>query len=394
MGWVWLDRRMHDYPSREVEKFLLVTAGVVFAMFMLLYMAGLHVKLGFPFDGDDYVIGRDFVNFWMMGHSGLTEPQPAANYDIEVYTAKIRQWLGADYRWHQWSYPPNFILLMLPFALLPYLWSYAVWMVVNVAALLVAVRGRVARALVLLSPASCLGLVSGQVCFLVAAVNIAVFRLLDRRPWLAGMLIGALTIKPQMGLLYPIFLAVTGRWRVFAAATLTALAILGVTAALWGTEILTTYLTLGIPMQNQVLEAPAVIISCLIPTVYMDVWMTGASYQAGMAVQVLVALVALGLFVRHVRRAGLEMQALLFALTSLLVTPYMMAYDLVFLTYTLIAALPVLKLTRAGMWLVVGVYWLTVIHLIAGAVAIPGTALLPLALLVWLGRRPAISSIS
>ena len=47
--------------------------------------------------------------------------------------------------------------------------------------------------------------------------------LIDRRPWLAGVLIGCLAYKPQFGLLIPLVLVASGRWRVFAAAVATVL---------------------------------------------------------------------------------------------------------------------------------------------------------------------------
>jgi hypothetical protein len=49
--------------------------------------------------------------------------------------------------------------------------------------------------------------------------------MLDRRPLIAGILFGLLAYKPQFGLMIPIALAASGRWRTFAAAA-TAVAVL------------------------------------------------------------------------------------------------------------------------------------------------------------------------
>lgn len=63
---------------------------------------------------------KDFANYWVAarlaieGHAGTVFGPPAA------YLAHMRSLFGADYPWHAWSYPPHYLLLMLPLALLPY----------------------------------------------------------------------------------------------------------------------------------------------------------------------------------------------------------------------------------------------------------------------------------
>jgi hypothetical protein len=80
-------------------------------------------------------------------------------------------------------------------------------------------------------------LISGQSSLLTAAMLVAIFALLDRKPVAAGVLIGLLSIKPQLGILFPFMLMASGRWRVFIAAAATALALAGVTAAIFGTRV-------------------------------------------------------------------------------------------------------------------------------------------------------------
>ncbi len=65
----------------------------------------------------------------------------------------------------------------------------------------------------------------------------AALLLLDRRPWLAGMLIGLLVYKPQFGLLIPLVLAASGRWRSFAAAALTVLVLTLIVTLAFGPEV-------------------------------------------------------------------------------------------------------------------------------------------------------------
>jgi hypothetical protein len=62
------------------------------------------------------------------------------------------------------------------------------------------------------------------------------FRLLSKRPVLAGVLLGMLTYKPQVWVLVPIALIAARRWRSLAAVGATALALVAVSVALMGTE--------------------------------------------------------------------------------------------------------------------------------------------------------------
>ena len=78
--------------------------------------------------------------------------------------------------------------------------------------------------------------------FLTAALIGAALVMLDERPILAGILIGCLAYKPQFGLLIPLVLIASGRWRVFAAAAATvALLALAVTFA-FGIDVWSAFL--------------------------------------------------------------------------------------------------------------------------------------------------------
>jgi hypothetical protein len=77
---------------------------------------------------------------------------------------------------------------------------------------------------------------AGQNGFLTAALIGGVLLLLDRRPVVAGILLGLLTYKPHFGLLFPLVLLLDRRWTVIGAATLTALALAAAAWMAFGTE--------------------------------------------------------------------------------------------------------------------------------------------------------------
>ena len=109
------------------------------------------------------------------------------------------------------------------------------WSLAGLACLLTAGLAFCRRRLVLLallvSPASLLTLVTGQTGYFTAALLLFGLAILPRRPVLAGIAFGLLTLKPQLGVLLPVFLLARRDWATIAAATITALGL--VAASCW-----------------------------------------------------------------------------------------------------------------------------------------------------------------
>jgi len=87
-----------------------------------------------------------------------------------------------------------------------------------------------------LAPASVVTIVVGQNSFFTAAIVLGGIVLLDRRPWLAGVLFGLLVVKPHLVLLVPVALVAVGAWRTIASAALTAGLLVAASAAIWGVD--------------------------------------------------------------------------------------------------------------------------------------------------------------
>ena len=122
--------------------------------------------------------------------------------------------------------PPPLAWLVTPLALLPYQIAYWLWSALLLAALLLAWHlaapgtGR-PRVIFLVAAVGWLpiiyGLQLGQPALLVAAGVAACYALLKRgRDIEAGAVLGVLVLKPQLALLVPVVLLVSGRWRAFA----------------------------------------------------------------------------------------------------------------------------------------------------------------------------------
>ena len=362
------------------------------AIMLILYLAFLDLQWPFPRDTVGYVLGRDFLNFWTMGREAWSD-DPGRFYNMADYVAFLHNLLGSDYPYQQWSYPPSVMVPAAPFGLLPYLPAYFLWTALGIAACLLAVRTackqawtsdpKTAALAVALAPAALVCLVSGQNSFFTAAIFIAVFRWWDSRPVAAGILIGLLTLKPQLGLLFPVLLLVSRRWTVMAAAAATALVLAGLTAGLFGPEIWLRYFTIGVTAQEGVLDDPSPIIMGLMPTIFMDIRLLGGTPALAYAVQVVAGLGAAAMVAwAYWRRRDPVLSYALFLTASLLATPYLMSYDMVVFGWVLLATGASLGASRGGRLALTGIYWLPLVALPLGVSGIPGAALVPVVFIV------------
>lgn len=146
-----------------------------------------------------------------------------------------------------WMYPPPFIFVVAPLAFMPYLLAWLAWIVVTAVPYLTAMRAilrdRLAWPFALAAPATYSNLMYGQTGFLSAGLIGLGLAQLQRRPVIAGLLIGLASVKPHLGLLIPVALAAGGYWKTFGAAAVTTVALMVASALAYGME--PWYATLG-----------------------------------------------------------------------------------------------------------------------------------------------------
>lgn len=138
-------------------------------------------------------------------------PDPAA------FTSYLRALFGPGIPSQIWPYPPVVLLLARPFAEIPLGPSFALYTLASLAAFALALRSSglptLQRAAILLSPAVTENALAGQNGAIVAALLLGGLLLIDERPILSGLLLGALAMKPQFGLLLPVCMIAGGRWK-------------------------------------------------------------------------------------------------------------------------------------------------------------------------------------
>jgi len=316
----WLtQRRIRDYAS------ILIAASAVMIAWLLLG-EGNRDPLGRP-------VGTDFVSFWTVSWA-LLHDQTQSIYRPDLLAALERTVEEGANSFYAWLYPPIALLIVYPLALLPYLWSLFVWLAAGTAFYLSALWRIVPRPLTLwlglAFPAFLINIEHGQNAFLTTAMISWALLLLSSRPGWAGIMIGLLTFKPQLGLLVPLALIAGRQWRALAAATLTAMTLMGATVFLFGAHIWAEYLGV-MPLARDVLDAG------LVPTykmqsVYAALRLLGASVVAAYAAQMLVT-VASALIVLWIwrQRADQDLKNAALLLATLLATPFLLDYDLMYL---------------------------------------------------------------
>ena len=280
-------------------------------------------------------IGTDFSNVYAAG--ALTwQGKPADAYTPALqHAAEKAAFDGRDVPFFGWHYPPFFLAIAVLVAAVPYAWGLSIWLSTSLGAYLLAMRATVPRPETLLTalafPAVFINIGHGQNGFLTAALLGGAMHWLDRKPWLAGIMIGLLAYKPQFGVLIPVALLAGGRWNTIGAAILTVMALIAISFVTLGSGVWHAFFDSMAFTQSVVLEIggtgwPK------IQSIFSAVRMWGADVHTAYAVQIALGLsLAAGLAWLWQGEAAFELKASALATASLLATPYVLDYDLVVL---------------------------------------------------------------
>jgi hypothetical protein len=295
-------------------------AGVLIAIGLAVWIAaGQAAKPGF---------GPDFFTLW-----DAAQGSAAQAYRFDVSPGHSLPFV----------YPPTLLLFLEPLKGAPRTAAYLGWVALSVGAFVAAagvLAGRLAP-LVILCPLVVFAAVTGQTSLLLgAAILCGLWQL--RRPWLAGVLLGAaLCIKPQLLFLLPAGLLAARAWRVLLFTGLTAAALCLVSVAVFGLEAWREWL--AILPQHQAWEAQK------------HLQTVSLAPQAGLLLRA--ALVAAGCAATAVaflrEDLGVRLTALVSA--SLLCAPHAMPYDLAVAAPAALSAISELSLlSLAGLALFAG----------------------------------------
>jgi len=284
-------------------------------------------------------IGTDFSNVYAAGK--LTwQGHPADAYDPALQHAAEKAVFGdREVPFYGWHYPPFFLAVAFLVASLPYAFGLSLWLAASLAAYLAAVRAILPRPETLLIaaafPAVFINIGHGQNGFLTAALLGGALHWLDRRPWLAGILIGLLAYKPQFGVMIPLALLASQRWSSIAAAIATVAALVAVSVAALGGGVWHAFADSMNFTQTIVLEQGGTGWE-KIQSAFSAARNWGADVHTAYAIQIALglSLAATLAWLWH-SDAAFELKAAGLVIASLLATPYVLDYDLVVLAISI-----------------------------------------------------------
>lgn len=283
----------------------------------------------------------DFMSFWAAGKLTLAGDARAA-FDIAVHNqvqASVVHFEGLM----PFAYPPPFLLVVTPFALLPYAVAAIVWATLTYALYIITAR-RLAPSAGWTAAAFPPVLVNGIIAqngLLTGAIFISGMTVLKRRPFWAGLLLGCLVIKPHLGVLLPLALAAGGHWRAFlgAAASSAGLALLALLTFGFG-----TYQAFfdQIPLFSSI-AAEGLVGWHKMASVYASLRLAGAGPAAAWSAHILIAgIAAVGVALVWRSEAEIDAKAAMLAAASVLISPYIYLYD------TVLLVVPFLWIARRG----------------------------------------------
>lgn len=378
--------------ARWVTRERVLRWGVGFAVLSAIVMTG-AVALNLTSEAALKYMSTDFANYWAAARLAVTGHRGDV-YDLAAFDAFEKRVFGETFADNIYGYPPIHLLLTLPFAAFPFVSAFVLWTLLGLgacAAGLSRLVGWPAAALaVAAAPPSLLSMMGGNSGEFAAALIGGGLILIDRRPVLAGVLLGLVTVKPQLGVLLPFALAAGGKWRTFAAAA----AAVGVLAAAsliaLGPDAWTGFLR-----QMSLLQRTMAVPSAFwarSQTVFLSVNYLGVGVKAAYAAQAAVtALMVVATVVVWRGPASLAVKSAVLVVATFLATTYARDYDTVVLLFA--AAWLVIDGRRTGFlpWERLTVLLLLTEPLLADALTVLtgvmfGPVLLAIAFLVLLRR--------
>jgi alpha-1,2-mannosyltransferase len=363
--------RSGDWLTHERVRLVAIALLIASAAGFLFLVATAHGAV----DLQGRPLGTDFSNVYAAGTYVLGGNANAA-FDPPQQFAREQAIFGAATQFYGWHYPPYFLFIAAPLALLPYGLALAMWQGATLGLYLLVVwaivssfRGpqraspesiateakertpqpRLLKSwfrpdplaasgmtaewllLALAFPAVLINIGHGQNGFLTAALLGGALVALDRRPLLAGILFGLLVYKPQYGLLLPIVLGVSGRWKCFGAAAATVAVLTMATTLTFGASVWSAFLDSTHFTRTVVLEGGNTG-WYKIQSVFAWARMWGAPIPLAYAVQGITT-VALATALAWLWRsiAPYPLKAAALCLATILATPYSFDYDMMLL---------------------------------------------------------------
>jgi hypothetical protein len=292
--------------------------------------------------------GTDFLHLYTLGSLALGH-SGGDLYDMQAQAVLAAQRVpaAAGIRYLP-LYPPQVSIFFAPFAELSYGWALVLWLALSAAIYVLCVyavwracprlrnRGSTVLILAVALPAFWHLIAWGQTSALaLACFTLAFLALRKERDFLAGLALGCLIFKPQLGVAGAVIFVVALRWKVIAGALLSGAAELAVAWVYYGIGPLRAWMhaLFRLPAVLTLLETRPYQTHCL-----RTFWTMLLPWpQVSLVLYAATAALVLGVASRcWRRRLPLPLSYSVLLLATVLVSPHLTVYDLVILAPALL----------------------------------------------------------
>ncbi len=245
-----IDKRINR-RSIKIGSFSVLTVFIIVYLWTVFTGEGLLDRFG-------GVIGGDFIEFYTAGRI-INEGQADRLYDVSLQRESQKAIISPQKtdRFYQYVAPPFFAYLFVPLARLSYLKAFSLWTLLSIVLFISSLlimrqhlpgfsnRDWILTGLVCLSyiPFLVECLAGGQNSALSLFIIVLFYHLLKRQAeWWAGLVLALGLYKPQLFLLFPLLMAISGRWKTVGTFVATALLLIVISSSIIGFENIGSYL--------------------------------------------------------------------------------------------------------------------------------------------------------
>ena len=273
------------------------------------------------------------------------------------------------------AYPPPFLAFIAPFGLLSFGAAFTLWVVVTGAFYVAASKSRVALA----NPAAAFNGLVGQNGFLTTGLLLLGLGLLSANPVAAGVILGFMVVKPQLALALPVVVIAGRLWRAIPAGLASASLLLGLAAVTFGPDTYRGFLE-NLSLYGEWLSDGRWPWSHIASFYGIGRWFGLGGYawilHGGVAAAALAA-------VWVAWRGNWDGKIAIAASASLLLSPYLFAYDAVLLVAPLAYFASRQPLWALAVWSLAALQLLRIFGAYAGPATTPLAAALAIAVITF-----------
>lgn len=302
-----------EYASIRWGRTLAIAIGGIYAFLALREWSSIFASPTFT----------DYLSYWAAGKFALAG-SPDMAYDVAAHRAFEISLVDVKGKMLPFPYPPPFLLLVTPFSVLPYAWSLIAWVIVTLIAYAIASRRVIDLPYAMSHPSVLVNALIGQNGFLTAAIFTQGACLLRKRPFVGGVVLGILIIKPQLAPLLPVAVVAARLWPAIAGALASSAILLLLSVGVFGTNVFVGFLKM-LPLYAEMMRQSTWSWNSFV-SVFAFLRYFGVDQTIALTVHGVVAAAAAVLTWVAWSRNWKE-QVPILAAATLLIPPYLLTYD-------------------------------------------------------------------